>query len=667
MTRKRSYWDGDAAVTLAGVFVGTVFFLALLAASVALTWMELDSKGSPTAPMATPSALADLDPAPLARVGVLQVDDFGCDTNPQCTSTGTWRFIDTVRFGQDTSKSYEFLVNLREVNGSISGSAVPFQITGSRVGTAVHLDFVGPSSAGHFELRLTGAELMVGTFEDTRAKNGGSTGAFREGAFGQQVPRNGTAAALPNRAVGAVAGQEDAIRLWLGAGTSQRYIGECPRVDSQHRDTSLDLKICSSRLNPTPEGWPVFTLTYFSGEPGGPLLLLQIDGRGVWVVADHSRRCTDGVSEYSGLRCDIPSWAEPYQFHRALAPTPSASRPGTNLPGTVPTVIATATVRAVGSAGGSSSAATSYRVIEGQSLAWYLAPEKLASLPTSSVAKGTTNDVRGQFNLTAEGLDSSKPTTFTVGLKALKSNERRRDDRAQTALETAKFPSATFTAESLTGMPKEFTANDSVMQLAGTLDLHGVTRDVTWDLRVRKEGNILSGLGTLRLRYDAFGIKKPDVLGFVSVDEELTLQVQLFAVATTVSPPQASAVSQPTAPASARIQVPVTTATGLQYEDVVVGGGSIPQTGHLITIDYVMTLEDGTRVDSTYVRGETFTFTFGVNSLIQGFEEGIGGMREGGRRLLRIPPTLGYGSGSSGSGIPSNAVLLADVTLRSAQ
>ena len=196
---------------------------------------------------------------------------------------------------------------------------------------------------------------------------------------------------------------------------------------------------------------------------------------------------------------------------------------------TAGTSTVTAPAQAVTS--GSSVAGTSYGIVAGQSLAWYLAAEKLARLPTSSVAKGTTNDVKGEVNFTADGLDAAKPTTFTVGLKALESNESRRDDRAQTALETGKFPTATFTAKTLTGMPKEFTTTDSVMQLMGTLDLHGVTKDVTWELKVKKDGDILSGLGTVKFKFSDFGIRKPDIGGFVTVEDDVTLQVQLFAKA----------------------------------------------------------------------------------------------------------------------------------------
>ncbi len=177
----------------------------------------------------------------------------------------------------------------------------------------------------------------------------------------------------------------------------------------------------------------------------------------------------------------------------------------------------------------SSIGSRSYKIVEGQSLAWFLAPEKLASLPTSSVAKGTTSEVSGEFHFTPDGLDPAKTTKFTVGLTKLKSDESRRDSRAHSALETSKFPAATFTATKLTGMPAQFGAQDSVMQLTGTLDLHGVKKEVTWELKVKKDGDILSGLATVKFKYTDFGITRPDIGGFVTVESEVTIQVQLFA------------------------------------------------------------------------------------------------------------------------------------------
>lgn len=171
----------------------------------------------------------------------------------------------------------------------------------------------------------------------------------------------------------------------------------------------------------------------------------------------------------------------------------------------------------------------SYRLVEGQSQAWYLAPEKLSRLPTSSVAKGTTGGVAGEFHLADAGLDPARPTTFTVDLKTLASDEPMRDRRMHDALETTKFPVATFTATRLTGVPAEFGATETVMQLTGTLDLHGVQKEVTWEVKAKQEQGILSGLATTKFKYADFGIRKPEIGGFVTVEDEVTIQVQLFA------------------------------------------------------------------------------------------------------------------------------------------
>lgn len=201
---------------------------------------------------------------------------------------------------------------------------------------------------------------------------------------------------------------------------------------------------------------------------------------------------------------------------------------GTQATGTQATGTTAAQTPATAGAGGSTYAGKSYRIIEGQSEAWYLAPEKIARLPTSSTAKGVTKGVTGEFHLTKDGLDTSKPTTFTVDLTKLQSDESRRDTRTQSALETSKYPTTTFTATKISGLPAEFTATDTVLQLTGTMDLHGVKKEVTWELKVKRDGNILSVLGTTEFKYSDFGIQKPDIAGMVTVEENVTLQVQLF-------------------------------------------------------------------------------------------------------------------------------------------
>ena len=95
-------------------------------------------------------------------------------------------------------------------------------------------------------------------------------------------------------------------------------------------------------------------------------------------------------------------------------------------------------------------------------------------------------------------------------------------------------------------------------------------------------------------------------------------------------------------------------------EDVSIGDGAAAQKGDDVAMSYVGTLEaDGSRFDA----GTNFRFTLGAGDVIKGWDRGIVGMKEGGRRKLVVPPKLGYGKKGSGPEIPPNATLLFDVTL----
>lgn len=106
-----------------------------------------------------------------------------------------------------------------------------------------------------------------------------------------------------------------------------------------------------------------------------------------------------------------------------------------------------------------------------------------------------------------------------------------------------------------------------------------------------------------------------------------------------------------------------TTASGLKYEDSVVGSGASPAKGKQVTVHYTGTLENGTKFDSSVERGQPFTFTIGVGQVIKGWDEGVASMKVGGKRKLIIPSELGYGSRGAGGVIPGNATLLFDVEL----
>jgi peptidylprolyl isomerase len=123
---------------------------------------------------------------------------------------------------------------------------------------------------------------------------------------------------------------------------------------------------------------------------------------------------------------------------------------------------------------------------------------------------------------------------------------------------------------------------------------------------------------------------------------------------------QATAKVAVQAPAAAAYQV--TTQSGLQYTDVVVGTGPAADIGSKVTVHYTGTLEDGTKFDSSRDRGKPFSFTLGLGDVIEGWEEGVLGMKAGGRRLLHIPPKLGYGARKTGP-IPANSPLVFDIEL----
>ncbi len=106
-----------------------------------------------------------------------------------------------------------------------------------------------------------------------------------------------------------------------------------------------------------------------------------------------------------------------------------------------------------------------------------------------------------------------------------------------------------------------------------------------------------------------------------------------------------------------------TTPSGLQYEDTVVGDGSSPRPGQSVQVHYTGWLEDGTKFDSSVDRGQPFVFPLGQGRVIKGWDEGVAGMKEGGKRRLTIPPDLGYGARGAGGVIPPNATLIFDVEL----
>ena len=109
--------------------------------------------------------------------------------------------------------------------------------------------------------------------------------------------------------------------------------------------------------------------------------------------------------------------------------------------------------------------------------------------------------------------------------------------------------------------------------------------------------------------------------------------------------------------------MPTTTPSGLTIDDLVVGDGAVAAAGQQVKVHYTGWLTDGTKFDSSKDRNDPFVFPLGAGRVIKGWDEGVQGMKIGGKRKLTIPPALGYGARGAGGVIPPNATLVFEVEL----
>lgn len=175
---------------------------------------------------------------------------------------------------------------------------------------------------------------------------------------------------------------------------------------------------------------------------------------------------------------------------------------------------------------------TRFRILPERSEAAYFAEETLASIGLPSRAKGATQDIHGEFYLRDDGIDPSFESRFTVDLRTLKSDESRRDARVQLTLDTANYPEAVFVVRRVEDFPRRWSGEeDATFRMTGDLTIHGVTREVTWEVKAKREGPVMTALATVELRYADFNIDPPNIAGFVSLTDDFTVQVQVVAAA----------------------------------------------------------------------------------------------------------------------------------------
>jgi peptidylprolyl isomerase len=145
------------------------------------------------------------------------------------------------------------------------------------------------------------------------------------------------------------------------------------------------------------------------------------------------------------------------------------------------------------------------------------------------------------------------------------------------------------------------------------------------------------------------------------------LAITVFALSSLVTaqtPPAHKTAPKPAATGPSKVTgEPTKTASGLEYWDIKVGTGAVAQAGMHVKVDYTGWLTNGKKFDSSVGTGRPYELTLGAGQVIKGWDEGIVGMKVGGKRQLHIPPDLAYGEKGFTTLIPPNSTLIFDVQL----
>ena len=165
------------------------------------------------------------------------------------------------------------------------------------------------------------------------------------------------------------------------------------------------------------------------------------------------------------------------------------------------------------------------------SVARYIVKEQLARWISAKDVSGETEQVTGQIIVSPEGKLIAKGSQFVVNVKSLKSDEAKRDNYIrENALESNKFPEAVFEISSMKGWQGPLPTSGSInVSLTGNMTIHGVTKEITWDLAADVEQDIVNGIAKTEIDFNLFNIKKPRLPFILTLEDTLRLELEFVA------------------------------------------------------------------------------------------------------------------------------------------
>jgi polyisoprenoid-binding protein YceI len=160
----------------------------------------------------------------------------------------------------------------------------------------------------------------------------------------------------------------------------------------------------------------------------------------------------------------------------------------------------------------------------------YKVREQLAGINFPSEAVGTTESVTGMVVVNPDGSIDGSRSKLTVDLRTLKSDQQMRDGFIQSrTLETEKYPTLEFVPRRANGLPKPLPAGmqaQAGFQLVGDMTLHGVTKEVTWNVVATFGNDQVAGRATTTLQFETFNLTKPSLARLLSVDDKIELEIE---------------------------------------------------------------------------------------------------------------------------------------------